>query len=685
MLAASALLIACNKPVPEPEPEYEEVTSLEGVIAPSKMGYNGGVVSLALKVDVQTKADTTFLPWKYRVILGGEECDPVEVKEKTEILYVEVPGNYTLDERQVEVQMTDCTKQEDEWSTVASFPQEAGVVRMAFERDFDTFWAKGNIDIEDGKFIVAENYSDPGLLFSADSKYGVKAEDYTGTAYNPEPVQIALADIAGQPAADPCKLISENFRTPSYADFYYLEDINYADPSFDWVGTVDGMKGIRFKGSDFFLPFSGVVSRETGAYSLRGSNAGYWFMGGNAAGEHSIYTVSEDYTSLYYDLVGTNMASVRCVLDRQLPSYQSHSFDKEMTDKQMFMTVKVDVGSYPIIEVLAECVETGIVSDASATATTDAVVNIPANKLKEEVEWKIFVNRVYTGVSFKQPAMSDYAAYVSHTPASNDYTAFTLAVTIDTDRDNVPVTVKGAGDDITLYGSKDKTTVEFSIPENTANVERTLQIWVDSKDTKKTVKQGAAPAGGLSVEWAPGALKVVDGAYVFADSKERGMLFKYGSKYAIEIVGNYGSSSQYPGYAYAPAKTTVAYADIPTGEIDPCSLVAPANTWRLPTKTEMEEIKAADNGKTFLASTYNSKLDGNNEVIFVGGGQMNDTGTGISLPTTSVCWTSTEGTKAGQYVYGAWTMTSATGNFLVSGGGAAQTKAMQVRCVRSKK
>lgn len=52
------------------------------------------------------------------------------------------------------------------------------------------------------------------------------------------------------------RFASETFRTPSYADFYFLENINYEDPYFDWVDTRDGIKGIRFKDSEFFLPWT---------------------------------------------------------------------------------------------------------------------------------------------------------------------------------------------------------------------------------------------------------------------------------------------------------------------------------------------------------------------------------------------------------------------------------------------
>lgn len=661
------------------------MTILESVDAPEKMGYNGGIVTLKLKIDTQTKSEPEFLPWKYQVLFDETEFIKATVEKPVTELTIEIPGNYNLDERTVAVRMTDCTKETEEWSTVASFKQEAAVIKMEYEGDFDTFWAKGNIDIKDGRFIVAEKYSDVGLLFSADSRYGVKAENYSGTAYAPEAVAITLSEIETKEPADPCKLVSETFRTPSYADFYFLENINYEDPYFDWVDTRDGIKGIHFKDSEFFLPFSGVVSKNTGDYSFKGLNAGYWFLGASAEEDHCIYVISEDYTALYYDLTHENLGSVRCVLDRKLPTYASHSFDKELTDKQMFMTVKVDMGDYPLAEVLAECVESGEVYDASATRTTDAVVNISANTTKQEREWRIFVNRIYSGVSFKQPAMTSYAVYVSHTPASSDYNSFTLSVTIDTDLDNVPVVIKGAGSDLTQTASKTNTTVSFTIPENTATSERTLSIWVDGKDTKKTVKQGAAPAGGLSVEWSSGALTVKNGAYVFAEPTERGMLFKYKSQYGILVEGDYTSSSKYPGYAYGPEKTTVAYEDIKTDQTDPCSLVAPAGTWRLPTIDELNEIKAAPNGKSFSASEYNTKLDGLKEIFFVGGGQMKDDGNGITLPTASSNWSSTESAdKPGQYGYMAWTLSSATGSFLVSSAGAKQTKALQVRCVRSK-
>lgn len=39
-----------------------------------------------------------------------------------------------------------------------------------------------------------------------------------------------------------------------------------------------------------------------------------------------------------------------------------------------------------------------------------------------------------------------------------------------------------------------------------------------------------------------------------------------------------------------PSETTVAWGDIPYNEGDPCALVAPTGTWRLPTKAEYVEL-----------------------------------------------------------------------------------------------
>ena len=163
--------------------------------------------------------------------------------------------------------------------------------------------------------------------------------------------------------------------------------------------------------------------------------------------------------------------------------------------------------------------------------------------------------------------------YISHSPSKATYEAFTLSVKCESDLASFPVVIKGSdGLELTQNGSKENPTVSFSVPEN-AGEERTLAIWVNGSDTGKSVRQEANPAtNAFSVTWSEGYLTVVDGAYTFAEPKERGMYFKWKSKYGIKFEGTVSSSTKYQGVVYGPDEQSIPnYADVPYGDVDPVS------------------------------------------------------------------------------------------------------------------
>ena len=199
-------------------------------------------------------------------------------------------------------------------------------------------------------------------------------------------------------------------------------------------------------------------------------------------------------------------------------------------------------------------------------------------------------------------------------------------------------------------------------------------------DTKKTVKQGKQVVPLVySVVWSEGYLTVRDGAYVFAAPKERGMYFKYKSQYGFALPDPLESKPKYGGVVYGPTATEMAYADIPYGDTDPCSLVAPAGTWRMPTADELIEL-TSEGSKEFVVDTYRLCSDGEQDVYLVPSGQS--TGSSLMLPTASLMWSSDAG-DAGKARYLAWSNT-ATGEPKVSSGGTSQANSMMVRCVRAK-
>ena len=264
-----------------------------------------------------------------------------------------------------------------------------------------------------------------------------------------------------------------------------------------------------------------------------------------------IYVLNADYSMVDYDLAGTNMASLRCVKNIRQPSYVSHT-PASVTDNASFkLTVKTDPGEFPAYEVDIEAEDGEIRSIDASPSETEVTLTVPKNDEVGNREWRLFINRVYSGISFVQPGKKNYVDYISHSPSKATYEAFTLSVKCESDLASFPVVIKGSdGLELTQNGSKENPTVSFSVPEN-AGEERTLAIWVNGSDTGKSVRQEANPAtNAFSVTWSEGCLTVVDGAYTFAEPKERGMYFKWKSKYGIKFEGTVSSSTKYQSVVY---------------------------------------------------------------------------------------------------------------------------------------
>ena len=311
---------------------------------------------------------------------------------------------------------------------------------------------------------------------------------------------------------------------------------------------------------------------------------------------------------------------------------------------------------------------------------------MPKNDEVGNREWRLFINRVYSGISFVQPGKKNYVDYISHSPSKATYEAFTLSVKCESDLASFPVGINGSdGLELTQNGSKENPTVSFSVPEN-AGEERTLAIWVNGSDTGKSVRQEANPAtNAFSVTWSEGYLTVVDGAYTFAEPKERGMYFKWKSKYGIKFEGTVSSSTKYQGVVYGPDEQSIPnYADVPYGDVDPCSLVAPAGTWRMPTSEQLLEL-VADGAKEFEPYAFRMCSDGMQEVYLASAGQLANDGLSVKSANIISVWTpDASETKPGQYSYLMWLMSTESSKGSVSANGVLPQTAMMVRCVRSK-
>lgn len=585
-----------------------------------------------------------------------------------------------------------CVTEYDSTTIPETVPYNGGGYKLGFTTSIETRAADPIFVEWQYRVTLGDKVGDPVAVTERTESIDVEiAGNYTENERN---IVVEMADAGAEPQWTKIVEARQEAALVLTAGFYWAKgNVTLMDGKFAVADKMSDL-GLYFRqGSKYGVPSDGgsyagtaYTPLASGQISGKSQFGGYWGLGANYAGEGVIYVLNADYSMVDYDLAGTNMASLRCVKNIRQPSYVSHT-PASVTDNASFkLTVKTDPGEFPAYEVDIEAEDGEIRSIDASSSETEVTLTVPKNDEVGNREWRLFINRVYSGISFVQPGKKNYVDYISHSPSKATYEAFTLSVKCESDLASFPVVIKGSdGLELTQNGSKENPTVSFSVPEN-AGEERTLAIWVNGSDTGKSVRQEANPAtNAFSVTWSEGYLTVVDGAYTFAEPKERGMYFKWKSKYGIKFEGSVSSSTKYQGVVYGPDEQSIPnYADVPYGDVDPCSLVAPAGTWRMPTSEQLLEL-VADGAKEFEPYAFRMCSDGMQNIYMVPSGQLYKAGTKTMLPNIISVWTADESaTKPGQYCYLAWSTASTTNNPSVSAGGVVPATAMMVRCVRSK-
>lgn len=609
--------------------------------------------------------------WNYRVIYDDAVQQEGTVTDAATQVKISIPANASDQKRRVktEVRFTKPDGVTTPWTPVSDLKQPGWLVPID-----GIYWATGNLTLRDGEFALAYTSDEPGLYFEHMSSYGILSDGdrYSGKCYTPEETTISLGDIPRK-NGDPCRLVKGvDLRMPTLYEMRKLYDV--ADGQ---SREINGRKGFMFGGGKLFLPLAGGCDRETGAIGYKGTNGAYWYSGEDVDGNGGLLAMSDDYTMLYYNL-GTNTASVRCVRNIAKAAYVSHTPQTLEGNGQVVVQVVTSPGDMDGYEVMLTDGVREIVSTVSSQNPRAELV-IPENAEVDDIEYELFVNGERTGKKIVQPGVVYYATYESHTPVGPvPADAFTLRVTCRTNMDEVIVQVKCLGlPELDHPVSKDDPVATFNIPANEGD-ERTFEIFVDEKNTGRKVVQ-MAPEKGLSVIWSPGYLTVKDGAYAFAGEQELGMYFKYNSRYGLTLDA---TGKKYSGTAYGPAPETKAYADIAAKEVDPCSLVAPAGTWRTPTQDQWLEL---------LACTYEWEMDkyrvfsdGQQTVYLTPSGSIKDDGASMLQPQWAKVWSSTTHvTDATKNYTMIGTFSSKTGVFGCTIG-TVHNQALMVRCVRDR-
>lgn len=715
------VLSACSDDNTEPTKKTEyTVTEFASTTIPETIPAEGGAYTMTFTTRTETRSQPVvpvFEPWQYRVTLGEAVGDAIAVTEpKTEVSVV-IGSNYSKEPRAVVVEMAVtedaatpprwiriveaeqepalkdyCVTEYDSTTIPETVPYNGGGYKLGFTTSIETRAADPIFVEWQYRVTLGDKVGDPVAVTERTESIDVEiAGNYTENERN---IVVEMADAGAEPQWTKIVEARQEAALVLTAGFYWAKgNVTLMDGKFAVADKMSDL-GLYFRqGSKYGVPSDGgsyagtaYTPLASGQISGKSQFGGYWGLGANYAGEGVIYVLNADYSMVDYDLAGTNMASLRCVKNIRQPSYVSHT-PASVTDNASFkLTVKTDPGEFPAYEVDIEAEDGEIRSIDASPSETEVTLTVPKNDEVENREWRLFINRVYSGVSFVQPGKKNYVDYISHSPSKATYEAFTLSVKCESDLASFPVVIKGSdGLELTQNGSKENPTVSFSVPENSGE-ERTLAIWVNGSDTGKSVRQEANPAtNAFSVTWSEGYLTVVDGAYTFAEPKERGMYFKWKSKYGIKFEGTVSSSTKYQGVVYGPGEQSIPnYADVPYGDVDPCSLVAPAGTWRMPTSEQLLEL-VADGSKEFEPYAFRMCSDGMQEVYLASAGQLTNDGLSVKSANIISVWTpDASETKPGQYSYLMWLMSTESSKGSVSANGVLPQTAMMVRCVRSK-
>lgn len=715
------VLSACSDDNTEPTKKTEyTVTEFASTTIPETIPAEGGAYTMTFTTRTETRSQPVvpvFEPWQYRVTLGEAVGDAIAVTEpKTEVSVV-IGSNYSKEPRAVVVEMAVtedaatpprwiriveaeqepalkdyCVTEYDSTTIPETVPYNGGGYKLGFTTSIETRAADPIFVEWQYRVTLGDKVGDPVAVTERTESIDVEiAGNYTENERN---IVVEMADAGAEPQWTKIVEARQEAALVLTAGFYWAKgNVTLMDGKFAVADKMSDL-GLYFRqGSKYGVPSDGgsyagtaYTPLASGQISGKSQFGGYWGLGANYAGEGVIYVLNADYSMVDYDLAGTNMASLRCVKNIRQPSYVSHT-PASVTDNASFkLTVKTDPGEFPAYEVDIEAEDGEIRSIDASPSETEVTLTVPKNDEVGNREWRLFINRVYSGISFVQPGKKNYVDYISHSPSKATYEAFTLSVKCESDLASFPVVIKGSdGLELTQNGSKENPTVSFSVPENSGE-ERTLAIWVNGSDTGKSVRQEANPAtNAFSVTWSEGYLTVVDGAYTFAEPKERGMYFKWKSKYGIKFEGTVSSSTKYQGVVYGPGEQSIPnYADVPYGDVDPCSLVAPAGTWRMPTSEQLLEL-VADGAKEFEPYAFRMCSDGMQEVYLASAGQLTNDGLSVKSANIISVWTpDASETKPGQYSYLMWLMSTESSKGSVSANGVLPQTAMMVRCVRSK-
>ena len=196
--------------------------------------------------------------------------------------------------------------------------------------------------------------------------------------------------------------------------------------------------------------------------------------------------------------------------------------------------------------------------------------------------------------------------------------------------DEFPVALRGEGVDLTQTGSKSDPEVTFSVPANTGAEARELKIFVGGADCGKSVVQQSkyTDVAVGQTTWARGNVVLEGGQFAIGAPTDYGLYFKFNSTYGMPYDPG---AAYYQGTAYNPNPVTIGWKDMAADAGgDPCRLVAPADTWRLPTRSEIEALNGTAGDSLTLNGVLGQSYAGGALFVPTAGILYDNTGAGLA-------------------------------------------------------
>lgn len=353
----------------------------------------------------------------------------------------------------------------------------------------------------------------------------------------------------------------------------------------DGVKTVDGMACRVFDGGKLLMPLAGACD-TLGSIGFKQTNGGYWGSGRGRGGSRLGHDARDRRFLRVRALQPDRFVGFSALRAQRGRSALCVSYSDRAADLRGFRTDVTCQSELDEFEVMVACEEEQFVEKAGKDRLTVSF-DIPANDGTEDRVYKIYVNDDYTGQSVTQTYKAGVCfvrvAFARRTCSGR---CVRLDRHLQERYGRVSRCTSGRGRRSDANGIEIRSGGDFLRTGQYGAEARELKIFVGGADCGKSVVQQSkyTDVAVGQTTWARGNVVLEGGQFAIGAPTDYGLYFKFNSTYGMPYDPG---AAYYQGTAYNPNPVTIGWKDMAADAGgDPCRLVAPADTWRLPTRSE---------------------------------------------------------------------------------------------------